>query len=299
VFQRGARGALVLVLLCAAPAATQTIPIFQIDVEQAALFVLPSGKTLLVDSGKNGHGSRVHAVMKDAGVTQIDAFVTTHYHEDHFGGIDDLVLKAKVQVLEAYDRGDKEFLPKAKLNEPTYKAYQNTVREDAIHLTRGMSIALDPDVTITCISSSGVVIGENPPQPGKAENDMSMSLLITFRGFRYFVGGDIETFTEEKIAQRDLVKDVDLYEANHHGSHTSSSPALMGDLNPTVVVISNGSVSRYKHPRATTLKTYAKVPGPPVVCCKPTSAFTLIRAGMWQTSSSPIPIPVTTTEPFE
>ena len=50
---------------------------------------------------------------------------------------------------------------------------------------------------------------------------MSISLLIAFRGFRYFVGGDIETFTEKKIALRDLVKDVDIYKANHHGSHTS------------------------------------------------------------------------------
>ena len=52
---------------------------------------MPNGKTLLIDSGKNGHGPRIQAVMQQAGVTQIDAFVNSHYHEDHFGGIDDLV----------------------------------------------------------------------------------------------------------------------------------------------------------------------------------------------------------------
>ncbi len=57
----------------------------------------------------------------DAGVTKIDAFVTTHYHEDHFGGIDDLVLLAKVHVLESYDRGDKAFLPASKKAQETYK----------------------------------------------------------------------------------------------------------------------------------------------------------------------------------
>ena len=60
--------------------------------EQAdAALVVPNGKTLLIDSGKNGHGSRIKAVMDLAGVTQIDAFVNSHYQEDHFGGIDDLV----------------------------------------------------------------------------------------------------------------------------------------------------------------------------------------------------------------
>ena len=97
--------ALVLVVLWAPLASAQTLRIYHIDVEQAdaALVVMPNGKTLLIDSGKNGHGSRIKAVMDLAGVTQIDAFVNSHYHEDHFGGIDDLV-DLGVPVLEAYDR---------------------------------------------------------------------------------------------------------------------------------------------------------------------------------------------------
>src|SRR5688500_2353905 len=62
---------------------------------------------------------RQGALRVDAGVTKIDAFVTTHYHEDHFGGIDDLVLLAKVHVLESYDRGDKAFLPASKKAQET------------------------------------------------------------------------------------------------------------------------------------------------------------------------------------
>ncbi len=68
--------------LVAFPATAQTLRIYHIDVEQAdaTLFVSPSGKTLLVDSGKNGHGSRIKAVMDEASVTDIDFFVNTHYH---------------------------------------------------------------------------------------------------------------------------------------------------------------------------------------------------------------------------
>jgi beta-lactamase superfamily II metal-dependent hydrolase len=169
-----------------AAATSQTLLVYHVDVEQgdSTLFITPSGRTLLVDSGKNGHGSRIQAVMKAAGVTQIDAFVATHYHEDHYGRIDDLVLKLKVPVLESYDRGDKSFLPASKRKEPTFKSYQTAVGEDAIHLTRGMTISIDPDV-VTCISSGGVVIGETPSVAGHEENDMNVSLLITFRGFRY------------------------------------------------------------------------------------------------------------------
>ena len=65
--------------------------------------------------------------MDTAGVCQIDAFVATHYHEDHFGGIDDLV-NMGVLVVAAFDRGDKECcLSAKKKKEPTFLAYQKAV----------------------------------------------------------------------------------------------------------------------------------------------------------------------------
>jgi len=78
---------------------------------------------------------------------------------------------------------------------------------------------------------------------------MSIALLIEYGDFKYFIGGDIEHPTEGEIAERDLVMDVDVYHSNHHGSDTSSTPALMEDMKPTVIVISNCNHGGYKHPR--------------------------------------------------
>jgi beta-lactamase superfamily II metal-dependent hydrolase len=262
-------GIVIGLVLSAGPVAAQTLRIYQIDVEQAdaALFVMPNGKTLLIDAGKNGHGQRIRNVMAQAGVTQIDAFVASHYHEDHFGGIDDLV-DAGIPVLESFDRGDKECcLSESKKNETTFKDYQRTVGEDARPLRPGDTIALDPLVTITCIASGGFVVGEGEDgTEAEEENDKSVALLITFRGFTAFYGGDTEEPTEDKIAGHDLALNVDLYKASHHGSHSSSSPAFMRDLQPSVVVISNGNHGTFKHPRQVTLDTYASLtPALPVV----------------------------------
>ena len=105
-------------ILCL-PLNAQTIRIYHIDVEQgdATLFISPSGQTLLVDSGKNGHGSRIKAVMQQAGVARIDHFVDTHYHEDHYGGIDDLALDDEITIGSTYDRGDKAYLGQDKLDQ--------------------------------------------------------------------------------------------------------------------------------------------------------------------------------------
>lgn len=248
-------------LLCA-----QDLRIYHIDVEQAdaTLFVAPGGKTLLVDSGKNGHGPRIKAVMNQAGVAQIDFFVCTHYHEDHYGGIDELG-GLGVPIGTAFDRGEKNLLSTTKKSEVSFIGYESKVGSNAAHLTSGDTIALDPGLRVTCVACCGKVINELNPTGGADENDNSVALLVEFGEFAYFVGGDIEEQTEKKLAARDLVLDVDVYQANHHGSHTSSSPEFLHDLRPSVVIISNGNYADYQHPRKVTLAKLAALSPQPTV----------------------------------
>lgn len=192
--------------------------------------------------------------MQAAGVVQIDHFVATHYHSDRYGGIDELTEIPVVIIVNSYDRGDKNFLPASKTTQDTYIDYQTAVGNRAEHLTRGETIALDPLMQVLCISSGGVVLGEpDTPQHGEDENDMSLSLLIQFGNFHYFIGGDIETPTEEKIAELEVVHVVDVYQANHHGADNGSTEDFIEALQPNVVIISNGSHRGHKHPRQTTL----------------------------------------------
>ena len=48
---------------------------------------------MLIDAGFPGarDGERIAAAAKDAGLTQIDYFLNTDFHGDHFGSIPDLV----------------------------------------------------------------------------------------------------------------------------------------------------------------------------------------------------------------
>src|SRR5436853_2985222 len=85
----------------------KTLNIYYIDTEggQATLFVSPAGESLLVDTGNPGgrDTDRIQAAMADAGVTQIDHLVITHYHVDHVGGLQELV--KRVPVKHFYDHG--------------------------------------------------------------------------------------------------------------------------------------------------------------------------------------------------
>ena len=105
--------ALVLLLATSMPMAQAPRPgakpltIYFIDTEggQATLFISPSGETLMVDSGNVGtrDPDRIRLAMADAGVTQIDHLLFTHYHNDHVGGSMDLA--RNVPIKHFYDHG--------------------------------------------------------------------------------------------------------------------------------------------------------------------------------------------------
>jgi hypothetical protein len=94
---------------------------------------------------------------------------------------------------------------------------------------------------------------------------LSVGLLITFGAFRYWIGGDIETATEAKLAARDLVQNVDVYQAHHHGADNGSTDEFLRDLLPTAIIISNGSHAKYRHPQLTTLTRMRGLTPAPVI----------------------------------
>ena len=89
-------------------AAGRTLDIYFIDVEggAATLIVTPFGESLLIDSGfpEDRDAQRILYVAKDvAGLSQIDHYITTHWHRDHVGGVTLLVETDTVK--NYYDHG--------------------------------------------------------------------------------------------------------------------------------------------------------------------------------------------------
>src|SRR5438309_7480921 len=89
-------------LLLAQGGASKPLQIYVVDTEggKAALWITPSGQTVLVDSGNPGgrHTDRIMAAIADAGVKQIDYLISTHYHIDHIGGVQELAKRIPIKT---------------------------------------------------------------------------------------------------------------------------------------------------------------------------------------------------------
>src|SRR5947209_384553 len=97
--------ALIAIACCATAFAQPASPskgliTYVIDTEggKAVLWITPSGQTVLVDSGNPGgrDTDRLMDAIKDAGVTKIDYLISTHYHVDHIGGLQELTKRIPV-----------------------------------------------------------------------------------------------------------------------------------------------------------------------------------------------------------
>src|ERR1700682_3773087 len=128
--------------------APKTLDIYFIDVEggAATLIVTPLGESLLVDSGFPGERdpARIaHVAREIAGLTQIDHYLTTHWHRDHVGGIPQL--SKLIPVKNYYDHG----LPATitpDIQPELVEAYRQTVQSKSMALKAGDVIRVRPPV---------------------------------------------------------------------------------------------------------------------------------------------------------
>lgn len=197
--------ALVLVLLAQRPSAQAgTARVFFVDIGQGAatLIVSPAGKTLLVDGGPPGGGTKIGALLATLGITTIDYTVLTHYHIDHDSGLLELANAGRLSAATiAYDNGDgPDVQPPGTSTSPTstrgtYLNYKTALANAGVQrqtIVPGQVIDLGGGVKATCLAAGGHLLsGGSVLITNDDLNTESISLLVEFNTFDFIVSGDL------------------------------------------------------------------------------------------------------------
>ena len=239
--------------------AVKPLQIHFVDVEggQATLFVLPSGESLLVDTGFPGNNGRdadrIAAAAAKAGVKRIDTLVVTHYHADHVGGVPALL--ERIPIARFVDHG-----PTVETGDQPAALFNGyaALRAKGQHVVAkpGESLRVG-DLDIRFLSAAGSLITKpldgggaanplcaeyKPKDADPTENAQSVGMLLTYGSFRMLDLGDLTWNKEhELVCPNNLIGTVDLYLTTHHGMNISGLPALVHAVHPRVAIMNNGA----------------------------------------------------------
>jgi len=250
-----------IALTCALSAqrgATKPLEIYVVDTEggKAALWVAPGGQSLLIDSGNPGPRDleRIMAAVTDAGLKQIDYLLSTHYHVDHIGGMQELA--KRIPIGTYIDHGPTvEEREQVQGFQAAYAELYGKAKHMVVKPGDKVPIAgLDWRI----VTSDGKVLktplpGGGKPNPacagvttrpvsGTDENAQSVGSVITFGQFRAIDLGDLLWNKEtDLVCPNNPVGMVDVYFVTHHGLDQSGSPALVHGVQPRVAIMQNGT----------------------------------------------------------
>lgn len=219
-----------------------------LDVGQGDAILVESsrGGRMLVDGGPDP--GRLMIALDEhlpAWDHRIDILVLTHPHEDHVGGLAELL--SRYRVGRIYEPG---MIGPG----PGYAAWAAILGHGGRPhgmLSTGDRLSLD-DIRFRVLWPDPGRVPEHPADGGTAINNVSIVLLGEVGGQRFLLAGDIEEEVDPELLTRGLPH-VDLLKVAHHGSKTSSTQAFLDAVHPRVAVVSVGLGNPYGHPAPATI----------------------------------------------
>jgi competence protein ComEC len=225
------------------------------DVGQGdAMLLQAGGRSLMVDTGGSPFGGsfdiggRVLApALWARGVRSLSALLVTHGDPDHIGGA--------LEVVDDFAPGDLWLGVPVAGHAPSEALAARAARHH---------IPIDYRYEgQTMMLGAATVRVLNPPMPDwerrRVRNDDSVVLEVTRGDVALLLTGDIGADVERAIVPQLTPARVRILKVAHHGSRTSSSPALLAAWRPQIAVISVGRGNRFGHPTPEVIERLAAV----------------------------------------
>lgn len=229
---------------------SEDMEIHMVDVGQGDGFVVTlKDQVIVIDCGPILHSGAMTKYLKKMGVKKIDVLILSHQHQDHFGGLDQIVSNFKVDKIYITEIETKtnmtpfEVFHYYRCNSTiaTFNMINHYSSVESFKTKKGkLKTESVGEMTITFIG---------PVKSYDDINNNSLVFKLEYKDVSVLFTGDIE-----KKSELDLVEEygddlkVDILKLPHHGSHTSSCEEFLAKTDPQIALISCAIDNDFWHP---------------------------------------------------
>ena len=216
---------------------SSNLKIYFVDVGQAdCILINDNNEYGLIDAGNNEDGEKIVKYFKDLGITKFKYVFGTHAHEDHIGGMDNIIENFQIEHF---------YMPDTITTTRTFEEVLDALEEKNIAFETPEE---DENLTFSDTVSKVLHVGKEK----RDMNDTSIVLKLTYKNTSYLFMGDATSSVEKDILDKDIKSDV--LKVGHHGSQYSSTISFLKKASLKYAIIEVGKNNSYNHPKEVTLK---------------------------------------------
>ena len=202
---------------------TTDLIIEYLDVGQGdSILITTNNHNMLIDAGNNKDGKLLVNYFKEKNIKEFEYVIGTHPHEDHIGGMDNILKNFKV---------DKIYMPNVTTNYKTYTEIIDYLNKN------NQEITIPYIGEIFYLGEAKIRVIYTGTDPDNINND-SIILKLTFGNYNFLFTGDTTKEIEDTLLNENIESDV--IKIAHHGSPYSNSLAFLKKVNPKYAIISVG-----------------------------------------------------------
>lgn len=206
-----------------------------LDVGQGdSTLIICDGQSLLIDAGSEDSVEAVlDYIQNEQGLSRLDYIIGTHPHEDHIGGMDEVINTMEIGEI---------LLPDVSTNTDSFMDVLTAIDN------KGLNITIPERGSFYQLGGGYFEIIAPVANYGKNLNDWSIGIRVRYGDTSFLFTGDAESYAEADIIGTGTNLKSDVFKVAHHGSDTSNSDFFLRAISPEYGVISCGLDNPYGHP---------------------------------------------------
>lgn len=215
-----------------------------VDVGQGdCILISKNNEHVLIDAGNNEDGPLLVEYFKELGIKKFKYVIGTHAHEDHIGGIDN--------VINNFELGH-YYMPDVIT---TTKTFEDVLDALLVKKKAFETPNIGDTFKLSDTEFEVLYLGNDKSDL----NNTSIVLKLTYKNTTYLFMGDATSTVERILINEGKDLKSDVLKVGHHGSQYSSTAAFLKQVSPRYAVIQVGQDNDYGHPKQVTIDKLEKL----------------------------------------